>query len=191
MRDDLVWRVGILELFKVGGVHHNGLHLSLVRIEDVDVKARAQGLSLEQLHRIDRVLVLSLIASRLFRYVLVVHFLTILLRLRFTKNVSWVVADVKLNFFSALRSSLSTYLLEVVLLVDSRRSNGVIARKILAKTPLLLVELSISPLHLVHVEVHGASTHIRRCLCPLYIALSGNSCVLHVSQLGPSASSVW
>lgn len=194
LRDDLVWCVGILELFKIGRVHHDGLHLYLVGIEDVDVQARAQGLFLEQLlqlHRFDRVLVLWLVAFRLLRHVLVVHFLTILLRLRFTKNVSVVVADVEFDLFAALRSSLSTYLLEVVLVVDSGRSNRVIACEILAKTPLLLVKLTISPLNFVHVEVHGAGTHISRGLGPLHIALSGDSCVLHVSQLGPGASSVW
>ena len=193
MRDDLVGRVGILELFKIGRVHHNGLHL-YVGIEDVDVKAGAQVLFFEQLlqlHRLDRVLVLCLVAFRLLRYVLVVHFLSILLRLRVTEDVSVVVTCVEFHFFAALRSSLATYLLEVVIVVDSGRSNGVIARKILAKTPLLLVKLTICPLNFVHVEVHGAGTHIRRGLGPLHIALSGDSCVLHVGQLGPSASSVW
>ena len=192
MGDELVWRVGILELFKIGGVHHNGLHL-YVGIEDVDVKAGAQVLFFEQLlqlHRLDRVLVLCLVAFRLLRYVLVVHFLSILLRLRVTEDVSVVVTCVEFHFFAALRSSLATYLLEVVIVVDSGRSNGVIARKILAKTPLLLVKLTLT-LNFVHVEVHGASTYIRRGLGPLHIALSGNSCVLHVGQLGPSASSVW
>lgn len=166
----------------------------MVGIEDVDVQARAQGLFLEQLlqlHRFDRVLVLWLVAFRLLRHVLVVHFLTILLRLGLTENVSVVVAGVEFDLFAALRSSLSTYLLEVVLVVDSGRSNGVIACEILAKTPLLLVKLTISPLNFVHVEVHGAGTHISRGLGPLHIALSGDSCALHVRQLGPCASSVW
>ena len=102
-----------------------------------------------------------------------------------------VMADVKLNFFATLRSSLPTYMLEMVFVVDSGRPNGVIARKFFAETPLLLVKLTISPLNFVHVEVHGASPRIRRDLGPVHIALSSNSRILYVSQLGPGASSVW
>ena len=189
LRDDLVWRIAILELFKIGRAHHNGRHLYLVWIwiiEDVDIHV----LQLSHIHRLDRVLVPWLVAFRLLRYVLVVHSLSILLRLRFTKNVSVVVTYVKFDFLAALRSSLSTYLLEVVFVVDSGRTNGVIACEILTKTLLLLVKLTVGPLHFVHVEVHGASTHIGWGLGPLHIALRGHSCVLHVIQLSPSASSV-
>ena len=72
-------------------------------------------------------------------------------------------------------------MLKRVFVVHSGRPNGVIARKVLAKTPLLLVKLTVCALNFVHVEVHGASSRIRRDLGSLHIALSSNSCILNVS----------
>ena len=91
-----------------------------------------------------------------------------------------VMAYVKLNFLATLRSSLSTYLLEGVFVINSRSSNGVIASEVFTQTPLLLVKLPISSLNFVHVQVHGATAHIRRDLGPQHVALCHISCIMHV-----------